>query len=357
MESLFQEVDKRAKKIRKLRNEFSNMTKYATELQTYVGLKQIEKITSQEGNYIEDLKRGSDLKERNLHVTTSPALASILRDVKSFGEISVDTRPCNVKANAGRKDQAQYLVPVPMIDQIKPLISNNLKVPQERNLRIIDCCILQDGNIITLGIDDNNRSNCLMSKNDGTFIRYVMSFDTRPSRICFAKDNTVAVTLYNERQVVIVDADNGKVIRNVAYDNECSGISCDGEVLIISMPIAKNVCVRNLEDKSKHNLKGIHVNYISLFKGDIYSTNLWNNKINCYKFSWELLWSFTHKDIINPMGMALDINGFIYVGCHTSNRIVVVSPDGKLCRTIINHDNGIKAPQSIAIDQDNIKSR
>ncbi|CAC5417689.1 unnamed protein product [Mytilus coruscus] len=349
METLLHEVDKRANQITKLQKEFSNMTKYATELQTYVGLKEIEKITSQEGNYIEDLKRCSDLNERNLHVTTSPALASILRDVKSLGKISVDTRPCNVKANAGRNDQAQYLVPVPMIDHIKPLLLNNLKVPKERNLRIIDCCILPDGNIITLGIDDNNRSNCLLFKNDGTFIRYVMSFDTRPSRVCFVKDNTVAVTLYHERQLVIFDTDNGKVIRNVAFDNECSGVSCDGEVLIVSMPIAKNVCVMNLEDKSKHNLKGIHVNYISLFKGDIYSTNLWNNKVNCYKLSGELLWSFTHKDIIDPMEWR-EYTRVHFMFNVTSNGIVVVSPDGNSCRTILNHDNGIKAPQSIAID-------
>ncbi|CAC5374951.1 unnamed protein product [Mytilus coruscus] len=120
METLLHVVDKRANQIRKLQNEFSNMTKHATELQTYVGLKEIEKITLKEGYYIDDLKRVSDLNERNLHVKTSPALISILHDVKSFGEITVDTRPCNVQANARRKIQAQCLVPVRTIDQIKP---------------------------------------------------------------------------------------------------------------------------------------------------------------------------------------------------------------------------------------------
>ncbi|CAG2189754.1 unnamed protein product [Mytilus edulis] len=146
METRLHKVDKRAKQILKLQNEFSNMTKYATELQTYVGLKEIEKVTSQEKNYIDDLKRSTDLNERNLHLTTSSDLDFILLDVKSFGEIKVDKRPCNVKANAGRKDQAQYLVPTSMLDQVKPSFSNTLKVPEGKQMRFVDCCILPDGN-------------------------------------------------------------------------------------------------------------------------------------------------------------------------------------------------------------------
>ncbi|CAC5374957.1 unnamed protein product [Mytilus coruscus] len=291
METLLHEVDKRGKQIRKLQNEFSNMTKYATELQTYVGLKEIEKITSQEGNYIEDLKRGSDLHERNLHVKTSPALASILHNVKSFGEITVDTRPCNVQANAERKDQAQYLVPVPTIDQIKPSFSNKLNVPIGRTLRI-------------------------------------------------------------EWEVALVDIyKKSQVDRNFMFPKVCcSGVSSDGQVLVISMPNEKKVIVMNLLDESKQKSEGIYVNHISLVNGNIYGSNFFNKTVKCYTLSGELLWTFKHENIDKPSGIALDKHGFIYVACRISNKIVVFSPDGKSCRTILNREDGMKAPQSIAID-------
>ncbi|CAC5374958.1 unnamed protein product [Mytilus coruscus] len=322
-----------------LRNRLSSNSKQKTEA--------IQNIRSMHGNYIEDLKRGSDLHERNLHVKTSPALASILHNVKSFGEITVDTRPCNVQANAERKDQAQYLVPVPTIDQIKPSFSNKLNVPIGRTLRIVDCCILPDCNCL---IVDTVGKDLLLFKNDGTFIRAVLSFENTPDSVCFVKDGTVAVSFYRNGEVALVDIYKSQVDRNFMFPKVCcSGVSSDGQVLVISMPNEKKVIVMNLLDESKQK-EGIYVNHISLVKGNIYGSNFFNKTVKCYTLSGELLWTFKHENIDKPSGIALDKHGFIYVACRISNKIVVFSPDGKSCRTILNREDGMKAPQSIAID-------
>ncbi|VDI24781.1 Hypothetical predicted protein [Mytilus galloprovincialis] len=347
METLLHQVDKRAKQIRKLQNEFSNMTKYATDLQTYVGLKEIEKITSQEGNYIEDLKRGTDLNERDLHLTTSPDLDSILLDVKSLGQITVDTRPCNGFANKGRKDQAQHLVPTPTIDQIKPSFLNTLKVPNGKEQHFIDCCILPDGNCLVLSELDRN---LLMFRNDGTFIRSIVSFKELPDSVCLVKDDTVAVSFYFSCEVALVDIGRSKVDRNFKFTKHCSGVSSDGQVLVISMPSVQNVVVMNLLDESKQTLNGIQVYCISLVKKNIYGTSFLKSTVTCYKLSGEILWTFKHQDIKAPFGIALDKNEFIYVACRESNNIVVVAPDGKSSRAVLNRDNGIMNPRSIDID-------
>ncbi|XP_071144089.1 uncharacterized protein [Mytilus edulis] len=348
METLLREVDKRAKQIRKLQNEFSNMTKYATELQTYVGLTEIENITSKEASYMEDIKRGPDLMERNFYVTTSPTLASIIRDVESFGEITVDTRPCNVVANAGRKDQAQHLLPIPTIDQIKPSFSNTLKVPEGKTFIFVNCCILPNGNVLTL---DKDHKSLLMFRNNGTFIRSIVSFKEEPTKMCFVKDDTVAVSFYSACEVALVDIGRSKVDRNFKFPKVyCAGVSSDGQVLVLSMPAVKNVIVMNLLNESKQTLNEIQVHCISLVKKNIYGTNFWENTVSCYKLTGEMIWTFKHQDIGAPIGIALDKNGFIYVAGRVSNNIVVVSTDGKSCRTILNQDNGIKNPTSIAID-------
>ncbi|VDI36386.1 Hypothetical predicted protein [Mytilus galloprovincialis] len=345
METLLREVDKRVKQIRKLLNEFSNMTKYATELQTYVGLTEIEKITSIEA---EDIKRGPNLKERNFHMTTSPTLASILRDVELCGEITVDTRPCNVLANAGRADQAQYLVPIPTIDQIKPSFSNTLKVPEGKQRGVVECCILTDGNFLTL---DQVHMGLLMFRNDGTFIRYIVSFKEEPTSVCFVKDDTVAVSFYIACEVVLVDIGKSQIDRRFEFPTVlCSGVSSDGQVLVISNPLDENIIVMNLLDESKQILKGIYVHRLSLVKGNIYCTSFFDNTISCYQLCGELLWKFKHQDIDQPRGIALDKHGFIYVACRKSNKIVVVASDGKSSRTVLNQDSGIKTPQAIAID-------
>ncbi|VDI74049.1 Hypothetical predicted protein [Mytilus galloprovincialis] len=352
LERLLQDVDKRARKIRELQIEFSNMTKNATELQTYVGLREIEKITTTEANYIEDLKRGPDLNERNLHVTTSPTLASILHDVNSFGELTVDTRPSNVVANARRKDQAQYLVPVPTIDQIKPSFSKVLTVPTGKIFRFLDCCILPNGNIIAIGDDKDRLYNLEVLTNDGTFIP-IVSFQEEPDTcdsVCFVKNGTVAVSFYKSCAVALIDIDQSKVIRNFEFSHPCGGVSSDGQVMVIAKPTTQNVIVMNLQDDSKTKLRGINLHNISLVMGNIYGTNLWNKTVSCYKLSGEMLWTFKHQGIEEPLGIALDRNGFIYVACMNSNNIVVVSPDGESSRAVLNQDNGIMDPRSIAID-------
>ncbi|CAG2201339.1 unnamed protein product [Mytilus edulis] len=53
---ILQQLTQRANEISQLQSEFSKMTKYATELQMYAGLREIKKITSQAAQDIEDLK-------------------------------------------------------------------------------------------------------------------------------------------------------------------------------------------------------------------------------------------------------------------------------------------------------------
>ncbi|CAG2211419.1 unnamed protein product [Mytilus edulis] len=67
------------------------MKQYATELQMYIGLRDIEKTTSEVAKYIENLKSGGHLEEYDIEIKISSDLQSILEDVKSFGEIHVNT--------------------------------------------------------------------------------------------------------------------------------------------------------------------------------------------------------------------------------------------------------------------------
>ncbi|XP_052085863.1 uncharacterized protein LOC127723333 isoform X4 [Mytilus californianus] len=349
MDTILHDVEKRAKQIRRLQDDFLNMTKYATELQIYVGLREIEKITSQEGNYLENLMREGSFNENNLHVAFSPALESFLNDVKSLGEISIEIRPCNIKAEAGRKYQAQQVIPIQKIDNIKPSFLNTLKIPKGRKLRVVGCCILPDGNFILL----DRESNCLvMFKNDGIFMKNVITFEDSVENMCFVKENIVAVILYKACQVTLVDINKSKVVRRIDVPKACYRVASDGHVLVVAMDTNEGVIVMTLHDESKQLLEGIYVHDISWSNSFIYGTKFMQNKVYCYNSSGTLLWTLTHEDISEPAGIALDKNGFIYVACRKSQKIVKVSPDGKSCKTILNHDNRIETPNAIAINKE-----
>ncbi|CAG2230093.1 unnamed protein product [Mytilus edulis] len=351
MASLVQQMEQRASQINQMQSQFSKMTQYTTELQRFIALREIEKITSQTTKYIEDLEGGDHFIEKNLEVNLSSALQSILQDVNSFGNININTTPSTLKIKAGRKDQAQHLVPkVPGVEQIKPSLLTRLTIPKDiKSLNISACLILPDGKFIIL---DNNKKQLLLFSNDGTFIRKVATFTESPYDGCLVMNNTVAVALGRVKQTVLVDVNTSKIIQSIKLSHNCYGVASDGKTLVIS---SGGQCTTvNLSDMSHTILEGMGGLFrISLFQGNIYGTNYSTHKLCCYKVTGEPLWTFQHQDIARPQGLALDKNGFVYIASYGNNSIVVVSPDGKTSKTILSDADGIKNPHAININREN----
>ncbi|XP_063426124.1 uncharacterized protein LOC134709932 [Mytilus trossulus] len=351
MATLLQQMEQRASQVDQMKNQFIKMTQYATELQMYIGLREIEKTTSETSKYIEDLESGDNFSEKNLEVNISSALQSILKDVKSFGDININTTSSSLQIKAGRKDQAQHLVPkVSGIEQIKPSLLTKLTLPEDmKSLEIIACLILPDGKCMIL---DYNKNLLLLFSNDGIFIRKVVTLTGYPLDACFVRNNTVAVTLGNTFKAVLVDTEKNKVIQTIKLSHGCYGVASDGTTLIISDRGSQYTTV-NLSDMSHTILEGMgEVGRVSLYKGNIYGTNCGENKVCCYKSTGEPVWTFQHQDIAWPVGLTLDKNSFVYIASSVNNSIVVVSPDGKACKKLLTDVDGIKGPWAIDINRE-----
>ncbi|XP_063426843.1 E3 ubiquitin-protein ligase TRIM9-like [Mytilus trossulus] len=65
MDTLVQQMEHQASQIDLMQSQFTKMTQYATELQMYIGLREIEKIASQATKYSEDLESA---EEKNLEM-------------------------------------------------------------------------------------------------------------------------------------------------------------------------------------------------------------------------------------------------------------------------------------------------
>ncbi|CAG2232742.1 unnamed protein product [Mytilus edulis] len=351
MKSILQQLKSEANHISKLQIEFSKMTQYATELQMYVGLREIEKTTSQAAKYIEDLKSGGSLDEVNLELTISSELQSILKDVKSFGDIHINTSPFNLQVKAGRNDQAQYLVPtIHTIEQIKPSLLRQLTIPQySKSISIHACSILPDGKYLFLNCS-SGLSNMLLFSNDGMFMREVEEFSVISYDICFVSNDTVAVALGYQNQIALVDVEKNHIFDSMDLSHTCRSVASDGQMLVIGSDEKSSLV--NLNDMSCTILEGVVADRVALFKGNIYSTIYGLNKVCCHKSTGEALWSFMHDDITRPQGLTLDKNGFVYVVSTNNNCVIAVSPDGKTCKTILSEADGMKSLYAIDINRE-----
>ncbi|XP_071162052.1 uncharacterized protein [Mytilus edulis] len=233
MANLVQQMEQRASQINQIQSQFSETTRYTTELQRFIALREIEKITSQTTKYIEDLESGDHFIEKNLEVNLASALQSFLQDVNLFGIININTTTSTLKIKAGRKDQAQHLIPkVPGVEQIKPSLLTRLTISKDiKSLYISACLILPDGNFIVL---DNNSNQLLLFSNDGIFIRKVVTFTEFPCDGCLVMNNTVAVSLGPANQTVLVDVNRSKIIQSIKLSHACLGVASDGKILVIS---------------------------------------------------------------------------------------------------------------------------
>ncbi|XP_063438836.1 uncharacterized protein LOC134719811 [Mytilus trossulus] len=349
MATLVQEMEQRTIQINQMQSQFTKMTQYATELQIYIGLREIEKTTSQTAKYIDDLQSGDNFIEKNLEVIISSGLQSLLFDIKSFGEIAINTTSSTLQIKAGRKDQAQHLISkVPGFEEIKPSLLTRLTIPKDmRTLSIYACCILSDGKCIIL---DSNKGQLLLFSSGGIFIRIVVTFKQVPFDACFVRNNTVAVTLGTAHQIKLVDIEKNKIIQTFKISHVCNGVASIGETLFISD--CNQITRVNLNDGSHTSFYvKENVGNISLFQGNIYGSNFSKNKVCCYN-SRETLWIYQHQDIDNPVGITLDKKGFVYIASSKKNSVVVVSPHGKICKTILSEDDGIKHPYGIDINKE-----
>ncbi|CAG2196810.1 unnamed protein product [Mytilus edulis] len=218
MNRLLQQLEHQANQIDKWLSGFSEMTRFATELQMYVGLLEIEKVTSEADKYIEDLRNGKHLDENNLEVTITSSLQSILKDVKALGKVDINSSQSSLRIKAGRKDQAQDLVRlVPRIEEIKPTILRTLIIPKGMDIaNVFACIILPDGRFIILDNHDVD-GQLLLFSNDGMFIRQVSTFPGESYDACFVKNNTVAVLFGSSNKITLVDIEMNEITKKLNF--------------------------------------------------------------------------------------------------------------------------------------------
>ena len=92
--------------------------------------------------------------------------------------------------------------------------------------------------------------------------------------------------------------------------------------------------------------------FVTTFGDKIFQTNKINNSVTCYTINREKLWEFRDKSVLGrPVGVAVDNNCNIYVTSYYYSKVIVLSPDGKQWRQLLDLNNGMSCPYAIYIDK------
>lgn len=95
-----------------------------------------------------------------------------------------------------------------------------------------------------------------------------------------------------------------------------------------------------------------YFSYVAVHDDKLYYTNKEKHSVECHDIHGNLEWQFKDKQkLLYPQGVSVDSNGKLYVAGTKSHNVVVISPDGKHCRTILSERDGLRNPRALHFEQ------
>ncbi|VDH91027.1 Hypothetical predicted protein [Mytilus galloprovincialis] len=347
--NLKSEIDSKTDQVEEKQKDFSKTVEFSTDLQTYFGLHEVEKIIKQGEHYINNLKSADNLRERKMKVDCWDLESTVtcVRGRTALGRISVQLSSKDLQLKTKGEGQVQSLRN-PVLSIVKPEIKQRFKMPKH-SAHISGCQILPNSDIVF--VDQQNRS-LLLFNNAGVFVKEILSLKGETSDICYVRQREVAVTLILLQTVLIIDVDRNEIVKRRVLGGTCYGI-CNYEQMMYVIVRPNFVLVLDFDLNIKKSIptstKGL--SRIAVFGDLLYCTHFNGNSVFCYNKEGETLWSF--DDAIHlPFGIAIDKNGFVYVACKGSNSIIAVSQNGKESKVIMSEDSGVNKPFPINIDRE-----
>ncbi|CAG2247776.1 unnamed protein product [Mytilus edulis] len=155
------------------------------------------------------------------------------------------------------------------------------------------------------------------------------------------------------RGISIVNLKSRKVTKFIDLPGDTFGITYDGTSLICCIE-DKDLHVISCADYSITtipNSTSTECSYVSSYNGKIFFTNPTKNGVTCCLYSGTLVWEVKDENLTKNPGITVDDNGNVFVvGRHSCN-VVVISQDGKQCKEILTHEEGLDKPTAICFDK------
>ena len=237
------------------------------------------------------------------------------------------------------------------INDIKLTLYSNIKIPKEISHRSKGCVICSNGKM--LFTENSSQHNIAILNNDGTLDRKITGSPYFSRDVTLIDDSIVAVSTSGD--VRIINIDTKRTERVIKPTGECYGIAyhkgtlllCERSRGLIKIELSDGIITTLVED-----VKLPDESFLTTFGDNIFQTNNINHSVTCYTINGEKLWEFNDASVLRTsVGVAVDNNCNIYVTSHYYKKVIVLSPDGKQWRQLLDQNDGMSGPYAIYIDK------
>ncbi|XP_071123645.1 uncharacterized protein [Mytilus edulis] len=368
---LYASEDKESKNIRKLLNSLeekqqevailqkniADIKQHASDLQTFLSLKRIEKEIAGKDEYIRSMSGSENLKKIGLSFRLNTAVKNFISDIQNFGRITVESKPSTIELTTRKQKQAQMMVakvPSRSFGNINLQLQQTINTKQNNNT--FGTCLLPDGRVVFSSYSSTigNGTLTVLNANGSLSDEIKLSFF---DVTYITEDNTLAVSRGSSlfKCIYIIDMENQKVKKTISVKDYIYGITYNENQLVCS---GRNRGIQ-LINPNDETISDIVVgemraeSYVTTFGDKLYHTNPVKNTVTCHNIQGKLQWIFQNESVLKkPGGITVDSSGDIYVVGRKSNNIILISNDGKQHRQLLSGRDGLSEPSSIHFSQE-----
>ena len=309
---------------------------------------------------MESLSEDGSLKQLNIKCSIDNKILDLVSTITTFGSVAIETDPQRAVLKTEKSKQAQIMSVVESptlhsINDIKFTLYSNINIPKEISHRSRGCVICPNGKML---FTDISSKKLVILNNDGTLDKEITCSPHHPRDVTLIDDSTVAVSTSGDIRIINIDIKRTE--RFIKTTDRCYGITyhkgtllwCEGSRGLIKIELSDGRITTLVEDVE---LPG--ESFVTTFGDKIFQTNKINNSVTCYTINGEKLWEFKDKSVLGqPLGVAVDSNCNIYVASYNYKKVIVLSPDGKQWRQLLDQNDGMterrwSCPYGIYIDK------
>ncbi|XP_063406583.1 uncharacterized protein LOC134690557 [Mytilus trossulus] len=205
-----------------LNKSIIKMQNHASELQIFLGTKELEFEISTREKEIDGLTKDNSLNVRNVVFKENIKLSAFTTDISSFGDTVMEMKPSINSYTMGNEKQAQISIEGRKFDDIRLTLMNKF----DFGVNMYGCAILK--NDIVCYTAYNTKTVCV--KNTNGVLLHSIVLPEHPYDIVFVNDQALAVTV--GCQIVLVNLENRSVVKTFEASSGCNGISISVNNLI-----------------------------------------------------------------------------------------------------------------------------
>ena len=334
-----------------------NIKKYASDLQTFIAVKQIEKQVETQDTCLQSLVNSDSLNQTKLSYKIDTGLKNITNSIQQFAEVVVESKPCEMVFVRKKDKEAQM-----MVAELSPTMSvENIQLNLKQKIyakvtNIRGCSLLPDGRMAFSCVVSSTVRFINKEGNELFHIGKDKTGSTTYDTVYIKDTNNLAVSSGDGSNtcITIIDIESQEVMTTISMDANIYGMAVRGRTIYFCSK-DKGLKMLNLSDQSVSDIFSSsmsNLDYVATSGDKLYYTSFNTGAVTCCDLHGTTQWEFKDDCVLQcPTGISVDNDGNVYVVGFGSHNVVVVSPDGQRHRQLLSSKDGMSHPFVLDYDK------